>query len=239
MFTSPLPGIVSHTRAGRRVRVTEFPRVAGPDAVVKSDQLDAGSTRTTLLRPAYCLVKVTATGKYVAADDATGDRNTAAAIVSAEAVDGAWNGATLTFRGHFGTVTFLSASAATAALVTALNADAGFSRFLVASGADGFPLAVATRDVGAEAYVKATSTIDGVLAGFGPTGAGDAGEDADYCVSEGYTDLLDGNAVARDGAASVTRAAHYDAPQLLRATAEALAVLARRGSIFDGSPTVV
>lgn len=246
-MAAPLPGFVTSSRAGRRVRVTDHPKVLGPDVVVKSDQTDAGSTRTSLLRPAYCLVKVTSTGKYVAADDSTGDRNAAASVTAliTNPGGGAWDG-TLTIKGPFapttGVAVTLSADNTDAAVVTKINA--AFAALdpelgsVIASVVSN-RVVVTTRGRGAGQWLNVSHGTVATGWGTAAVGTTGVGTDADYVVSEDYVDLLDGNAAAVDGFASTTRAGHYDAANLLRATGEALVVLARRGSILDGTPTLV
>lgn len=239
---SPLPGIVSHTRAGRRVRMTEHPKVVGPDVAVKSNQTDAGNTRTSLLRPAYMLVKVAATGLYVAADDSTGDRCAAASVASLVTNPGAggWDG-TLTISGHWGSLSVTlsgdNTDAAVAAAIIAAAAAVNPEQGPITAADTTGEVTVTNREKGAGTWLKVVHTT--VTTAFGASGTAGVGTDADYVVSEDYCDLLDGNAVAITGCVRTTRAAHYDAANLLHATAEGLTVLARRGSIIDGTPTLV
>lgn len=247
-MTAPLPGLVSHTRAGRRVRVSEHPKVLGPVVGVKSNQTDSASVRTTLLRPAYCLVLVTSTGLYVAADDSTGDRNTAPAVTAlvTNPGSGGWDGV-LTITGHWGTIDVpLSADDTNTAVrdainiaLAAVNPEQGPAvASLTGSGATE-RVVVTNRDKGPTSYLKVSHDTSATGWGTIDVGTGAVGTEADYVVSEDYCDLLDGNAVAITGAVETTRAGHYDADNLLHATAECLAVLARRGSILHGSPTLV
>lgn len=244
-MNAPIPGLVETSRPGRRVVITEHPKVRGPGVAVKSDQLDAGNTaiRTTLLRPGYVLVKVTATGKYVAASDSAGDRNTPAQVTALVTNPGAggWDG-DLVIKGHWGTITVALAgdntnAAVAAAIIAAVAAQNPETKARITAVDTGTRVRVDNLDVGAESYLQVRHTT--VTTAFGAAGTGAIGGEADYLVSEDYVDMLNGNAVATEGQARTLRAGNFDGTKLINCTAEALGVLNRRGSIVEGAVTLV
>lgn len=232
------PGVKTLKIPGRKIRFQDLPLVRGSDVTIKSTVVDSGNglARTSLIRSGNVVVKKTADSLYYLANDATnGDRNGPAIVTSVLGDGNAWKGATITsvINGGPGiAVTTQAGTATVAAAATDLNANAIFAAQLVASTAAG-KLVVKTL-LGGSVMSLGISASDNTLFGASP-GVLAQGTDADYRVLEGdglAADMLDSVAVASDTPAPSSYAGAYITAQLLNSTPEALAVLARRGSIF-------
>lgn len=251
-MSNALPGLVTFSRPARRVRVSNYPMVPAEEVVIQSDQVDAGNTafRTTFLRPACVLAKRTSSGEYVLASDTNADHQAAASVATLITNPGSagWNGNVI-ILGHWGTLTVALSGA---------NTDAAVAAAIIAAAAALNPESMApvtavdttgevtvyNTDKGAGTWLKCYhATVDGMFnSGHGVVdgAAGAIGTDPEILVTEDYVDMLNGAGVATAAASGpVTRAGHYDAANLLGLTAEAAAVLLKRGSRFYGTPTLV
>lgn len=240
-----IPGLVEFPRPARRVRVSNYPHQPAEDVLVTSGQVDSGNSafRTTFLRPGCVLVKRTSTGKFLMANDANVDHQTAASVNTAvtNPGSGGWDGV-VTIQGHWGSFTVtLSGSNTDAAVAAAIIAAAAAlnpesQAPITAADASG-SVSITNIDKGAGTWLRAShATVTGM---FTSAGKGAVGTDPEVVVTEDYVDMLSGSAAAIDGLAKVTRAGHYDAANLINPTAEAIAVLLKNGSRLYGSPTLV
>lgn len=240
-----LPGLVKFPRPTRRVRVSSHPYEPAAEVVIAAGQVDAGNSgfRTSFLRPGYVLAKRTSTGKYVAASDANADHQTQAEVSTlvTNPGSGGWDG-TVTIEGHWGSFTVALSGANTdaavaAAIIAAAAALNPESQAPITAADTTGEVTITNHDKGAGTWLKAThATVAGM---FGAAGQSSFGTDPDILVTEDYVDMLDGAAASVDQASGpVTRVGHYDAANLTNLTAEAAAVLLKRGSILDGTATL-
>lgn len=245
-MSTALPSLNYFPKPSRRVRVTNYPNQPAEEVVIQSDQVDSGNSsfRTTFLRPACVLVKRSSTGEFVMASDANADHQAAAAVTALVTNPGAggWDG-DLEITGHWGTLTVaLSGDDTNAAVAAAIIAKAAAenpeSKAPITAVDTGTRVQVLNTDKGDGTWLKVKHAT--VTTAFGASGTGSYGSDPDVIVTEEYVDMLNGAAVAVATASkSVTRAGHYDAANLINLTAEAAAVLLKRGSRFYGTPTLV
>lgn len=249
-MSTALPGLVTFPRPSRRVRVSNYPHQPAEEVVIQAAQVDSGNTafRTSFLRPGCVLAKRTSTGEYVMANDANADHQAAASVAAlvTNPGSGGWDG-DLVITGHWGTLTVaLSGDDTNAAVRDAIIAKAAaenpeskapITSALTGSGATE-RVVIYNTDKGAGTYLHAVHST--VTTAYGAAGAGSIGTDPEIVVTEEYVDMLNGSAVAVAAASKgVTRAGHYDAANLINLTAEAAAVLLKRGSRFYGTPTLV
>jgi hypothetical protein len=243
---SVLPGLVSFPRPARRVTVAKYPRQEAEEVVIVAGQVDSGNTafRTSFLRPGYVLAPHDDnSGKYVAATHANAKRQSAASVNTLITNPGAggWNG-TLRITGHWGTIDVTLAAddtdAAVAAKIIAAAAAANPESKVPITAADATgSVSITNFEKGAGTWIHAVHTT--VTTMLGTAGQSDYGEDPDVLVTEKYVDMLDGAAASVDSASGeVLRVGAFDAPNLINLTAEAAAVLLKRGSLLVGTPTL-
>jgi len=229
-----LPGIISSTQSYRRHRISDHPYVKGGVGVLDAGNTDAGSTPATRFRPGNVVALRTSTGRFVAANDANGDRNTAASVTSDEKPDADWQSKTLTVTSSEGDVVVVLGGAddTIAEVVTAVNAAAAALNIPIVAADSGAAdlLVLSTTRKGAGTWIKVTSDL---ATAFGAAGKEDSGSDADYRVTEEHADLIDENGTAVHARCATSRAGHYDKSELINLTGEALDVLSRRGSVFE------
>lgn len=251
-MSTAIPGLVQFPRPMRRVRVSNYPHMPADEAVIQSDQVDAGNTafRTTCLRPGVVLAKRASTGEFVLASDTNADHQAAASVATLITNPGAggWDG-NLIILGHWGTITVaLSGDNTDAAVAAAIIAAAAAlnpeSQAPITAADTTGEVTITNIDKGAGTWLKAYhATVSGVFntgAGVVNGAQGAIGTDPEIVVTEDYVDMLNGAGTAVDAASGpVTRAGHYDAANLLGLTAEAAAVLLKNGSRFYGTPTLV
>jgi len=240
-----LPHYTSTTITPRKILIIETGAgIQGEDITLDSGNADAGNTPTWRFRDGNVVVLVTATGRYVEADDAAGDVNQSASASALETADVDWQSTTITVRlGGKGGLSFdvvLGAADDTdAEVVTALNANATFAAHCLAD-VDGGVVRIRTRRAGADQNIHVTSSL---ATAYGASGIGANGTDADYRVTTISTELQDENGTAIHAPVENLLAAHFDESELIvggaaatadttGAWAEARAVLSRRGAIF-------
>jgi hypothetical protein len=182
-----------------------------------------------MFRAGNVVVLRTSTGRYVEANDSNGDSNGVATITSSGHSDA--NGAiALSLKG--GTVisvTTTTGSGTEANHATDLNAAEEFAALFVASSAGG-ELTITSRDAGADVYFHVDSTTIATV-GFAEGAAnGVNGTDAEYLVTEGTVSLIDSGGTAAHAEAEASWAGDYVSGNLTNLSAEAKAVLLRRGS---------
>jgi hypothetical protein len=203
----------------------------GDDVLLASGQTSSITPNHRIPRGTV-VVKKTSTGKYYLADDASnGDRNTGAVVTASETADADWKSKTitLTINGReVVTVTLGAGDDTDAEVKDALNADATFKLWAVASVA-GSRVVITSLQTGADVVMKITSNLS---TAFGANGTSAQGVDADYRVTHLPVDLKDLNAAAVDGTVPTVVAGRFRSSVLSNATAEAKAVLTRRGSQF-------
>lgn len=244
-MSEALPGLVHFKRPGRVVRLSNYPLIERAPVTVELGQVDSGNTafRTSFLRPGCVLVKRTATGEFVMANDANADHQTAASINTAvtNPGSGGWDGV-VTIQGHWGSFTVtLSGSNTDAAVAAAIIAAAAAlnpesQAPITAADASG-SVSITNHHKGAGTWLRAShATVAGM---FTAAGKAARGTDPDVVVTDDYTDMLSGAGVSQAGLARCTRAGHYKAENLINPTAEAVAVLEKRGSIIDGTLSLV
>ncbi len=250
---SVLPGLVSFPRPARRVTVAKWPRQEAEEVTIAAAQVDAGNSafRTSFLRPGYVLVEHTdASGNYVAASDTNAKHQTAASVATliTNPGSGGWDG-NLIILGHWGTITVAlsgdDTDAAVAAKITAAVAAQNPETQARITAADTTgEVTITNMDKGAGTWLKAYhATVSGMFkagAGVVDGAQGGVGTDPDVVVTERYVDMLNGAAAsvaAQSG--EVLRVGFFDAENLINLTAEAYAVLSKRGSLFRGTPTLV
>lgn len=238
-MTQPLPAYESQTLAGRRVLKDLIGAEIGESVIGQNDNADSGSTPTHRLRPGNVLVLRTSTGEYVEANDSNGDRSEPPSVSSAEAADTDWDGTTITtyLNGTLvSTVVLAGTDDTTAEVVTALNTDYAAKNLpIIATGTNGNPVVVKAHAGGAGVSLRLESTLATAFATAGGAGsyAEDVGADADYLVSRDFADHKDGDGVAQSPVIPTYRKGHFIEADLINLTADAKAVLSRRGSTFS------
>lgn len=250
---SVLPSLVSFPRPARRVTVQKWPRQEAEEVVIVAAQVDSGNSafRTSFLRPGYVLAPHSdASGKYVAASDTNAKHQTAASVATliTNPGSGGWDG-NLIILGHWGTLTVaLSGDNTDAAVAAAIIAAAAAlnpeSQAPITAADTTGEVTITNIDKGAGTWLKAYhATVSGVFnsgAGVVNGAQGGIGTDPDILVTEKYVDMLDGASASVDSASGeVLRVGYFDAANLINLTAEAAAVLLKRGSLFYGTPTLV
>ena len=225
----PVPGLTTSAKTSPSHRRTDQGLVLSPAVVLDSGNTDSGSSPTSMFRAGNVIVLRTSTGRYVEANDANGDSNGVATITSSGHSDG--NGAiALSLKG--GTVisvTTTTGSGTEANHATDLNAAEEFAALFVASSAGG-ELTITSRAAGADVYFHMDSTTL-ATAGFAEGAAnGVNGTDAEYLVTEGTVSLIDSGGTAAHAECEASWAGDYVSGNLTNLSAEAKAVLLRRGS---------
>lgn len=247
-----IPGLVTFPRPARRVTVSKLPYQEADEVTILAGQVDAGNSafRTSFLRPGYVLVEHTdGSGKYVGAHDTNAKHQTAAAVATliTNPGSGGWDG-NLIILGHWGTLTVALSGANTdaavaAAIIAAAAALNPESQAPITAADTTGEVTITNIDKGAGTWLKAYhATVSGVFnsgAGVVNGAQGSIGTDPDVLVTRGYVDMLNGAAASVDAASGeVLRVGYFDAANLINPTAEALAVLLKRGSLLSGTPTL-
>lgn len=226
------PHYITLTETPRKVRLADWGEPLDEGIIVDSTNTDATNTPTTRIREGNVLVKRTSTGRYLEANDASGDRNTAASVTSAENPDGDWDASTITVKvnGIEITAVTLASSSSTAATVAAeLNADTDFAAHCNAA-VSGSDVVISTLRAGADMHLEVTSDLS---TAFGTTANTGFGADADYVVLLQRVDVVDHiNGSAAHAGARAARVGYFDESNLINLTAEARATLSRRGCLF-------
>ncbi len=241
-----LPGLVSFPRPARRVTVEKRPRLEASEVTILAGQVDSGNSafRTSFMRPGMVLVEHTdGSGKYVVGSDSNAKHQTQAAVATLITNPGAggWDG-TVTIQGHWGSFTVaLSGSNTDAAVAAAIIAAAAAlnpeSQAPITAADTTGEVTITNHDKGAGTWLKASHGTVPTM--FGAAGAVSYGVDPDVVVTEGYVDMLNGAAASVDAlSGEVLRVGYFDAANLINLTAEAAAVLLKRGSLFSGTPTL-
>jgi hypothetical protein len=177
------------------------------------------------------IVPNSALKRFVLATDPAGDRSGPATALALAPADATWQGSTITVAIKGGvpfSVALQPATNANQAAVNDLNKDPVFAANCFADIA-GNVIRIQTRAGGADVSLMVASTVP---AAFGPGGAGGVGSDADYRVLESFVDLLSNTGVPVHGVGPSALVGAWNKSGLLSLTAEAQAVLARRGSVF-------
>lgn len=247
-----LPGVTTRTKPKRLalddVQLSSL--VYGDPIVIESGTTDAGSSRSTLLRPGGVYMKKTGSTKFVAVTNVHEvDQGTPAAITSAEAVDAGWASKTLTlFRNgvKVAEVTVGGADDTAAEWVTALHADVAFRANATASDSSG-SLVITDNLGGGDALrveVDLDTAYDNAFDSSGGSSNDSSYEEAigtvpDVRVILDEVDMLDGNATAIDGhSARNVWAGHFKTADLVSGgtlgtiPASAQGIFQARGSRF-------
>lgn len=233
----PLPALVATTLADRRILLDDIGRREGADITLDSTNTDAGSVPTFRMRPGNVVVREAASGRYREANDALGDRNTPAAVTALVTGAVAHQLAVITLSVDGGpafAVTLGAADDTDAEIAAALNANARFAGECIA---DVVAARVRIRTINAGSG-KTLEVSDDVAApdslfGAAATPSRAFGADADYRVTADFADLEDENGAAIDAPVKNFFAGHFDESNLINLTAEARAVLSRRGAHFE------
>lgn len=226
-----VPGLQSVTQSRRRVRWNARGSDADRSIILDSGNTDTGSTPATRFREGNVVVYKTSITQFVEANDSTGDRNTQATVTAAETADSDWRGATITckYKGVQITVVTLATTDDTdAEVVTALNADADFAAWFVASTVAS-RVTIKSLEAGADVHIEVTSSLS---TAFGASGTTAFGTDADYAITLADTDLVDSDGTAVDATVRAAVTGDFDESNLVNLTAEARATLSRRGAIW-------
>lgn len=242
-----LPGVKKVSWPSRDILATgsaDRARAAGSSATVKSTVTDSGSDRSTLLRPGFVIGK--GADAFYAATDAANVIGSSCAVATSKIDLGAGTASKVFGWKYKGgaeqTVTMAGSDDTPAEVVTALGANAGFTRDLIAS-LNGNKLVVTSRRGGVGEYFQITAQNfngqGGVAQDTFTNNSQYGGADADYRVlgtGDGgytdYTDMLGADLVVSDTPANNLVAGWFIETQLIGLTAEAKAVLTRRGSLF-------
>jgi len=208
----------------------------GNDVLMASGQTSA-LTATHRHPPGTVLVKKTSSGKYYLADDSTNADSSAAASVNTAITNpgsGGWDG-TLNITGHWGSLAVtLSADdtdAAVAAKIIAAAAAANPESQAPVTAADATgTVSITNTDVGAGTWLKAEHATVATMMGTG--GADANGTDPDVRVTTAFAELKNLSAVAQDWMVPTLTKGNFRTSALSNLTAEAQAVLTRRGSTF-------
>ncbi len=241
-----IPGMSNMPRPARRVTTAKLPRQEAEEVTILAAQVDSGNSafRTSFMRPGMVLVEHTdGSGKYVVGSDSNAKHQTQAAVATliTNPGSGGWDG-TVTIQGHWGSFTVaLSGSNTDAAVAAAIIAAAAAlnpeSQAPITAADTSGEVTITNHDKGAGTWLKASHGTVPTM--FGAAGAVSYGVDPDVLVTEKYVDMLNGAAASVDSASGeVLRVGRFDASNLINLTAEAAAVLLKRGSLFDGTPTL-
>ena len=226
-----LPSIVTYSLSEPNYKLRSTPYVPGSSVVIDMGVQDPGSMPTWRIRPGNVIVPNSAIKRFVLATDPAGDRNGPAIVLAIAPADATWQGSTITVAIKGGApipVVLQAATNTNQAAVNDLNNNPVFAANCVADIA-GNVLRIQSRAGGADVSLAAMSTVN---AAFGPGGAGGVGTDADYRVLESFVDLLSNAGAPVHGVGPSALVGAWNKPGLLNLTAEAQAVLARRGSVF-------
>lgn len=227
---SQLPAYGSFTRNGREPIADSVGLEAGPDVVLESANADSGASPTTLFRKGNVICLRSGTGEYVEANDSNATVSTAPSITTSGHAD---TKSTIKLVGNHGTisVTVTTGTGTEAECATDLNADADFAAHYTASSGGG-ELTIAANSVGPQEWFYMHSDT---AAGYGFAEGADngvVGTEADYLVTAEDRLMVDDRGSAQAQIVPTYRRGTFDASVLVNLTAEAKAVLARRGSRF-------
>lgn len=227
----PLPGITTTTDTDRRILIDDQGLKHAPSGVLDSSNTDSGSSPATRFRRGNVVILRTSTGRYVEANDANADSPAPASVSASETADTDWQSAVISITVDGG-VTFTVTLAATddtdAEVVTALNANAVFAANCIAD-VNGGVVRIRTLEAGDDKHLLVSADL---TTAFGASGTSDSGTDPDVRVVNENVDLIDEDGAAAHAEAAMLFAGHFDESNLINLTAEARAVLAKRGSIF-------
>ena len=210
--------------------------VGSEDVLMASGQVSS-LTPTTRHPPGTVLAYYTAGAEYVLATDSNADTGDAASVRSLITNPGAggWDG-NLLISGHWGSLTVaLSADDTDAAVAAAIIAAAAAvnpegPQITAADEVADSVVSITNKDVGADTWLKVTHAT--VATAFGANGATDAGTDPEIRVTTHYAELADIDGTAKDDMVPCLYAGYFDESNLVALTAQAKAVLTRRGSRF-------
>ena len=229
-----IPGYNSTTVGGRKILYTTIGREQGPNVVLQSDNADSGSP-TTRFRRGNVIALRTGTGEYVEANDANADHQDAASVntLVTNPGSGGWDGV-VTIEGNWGsfTVTLSGANsdaAVAAAIIAAAAALNPESQAPVTAADATGSVSITNIQKGAGTWLKASHATVSTMFG---SNAYDQGNDPDILVTDADADLVDENGSAASAEVQTLRRGHFIAANLLNLTAEARAVLEKRGCRF-------
>lgn len=238
----PAPGFISSRLDDVALLLRPDGARRGQNATLTSGMTSSTASPTSRIPPGMVIVKRTSTGKFLPATDANGDRNSAAVVTSLIAGGATTASKTISLyvKGRLiVTVTLGAGDDTTSEIVTALNANATFAAYAVASGADGSPLVVTSLEKGSDVVMKLTSNLTTL---FGANGTDASGADADYRIVKSYADMLDAFGSAQEPSVETWIAGVFSASAIAAAvdgsgnstlTGEAKAVLTRLGCKFE------
>lgn len=227
-----VPGFNEYSHEDRAFLLSTAGMRAGKDALLASGQTQAASPGPDhRLYPGSVVVKDTGAGKFYLADDATfGDRNGVAKLTTSGYIVGLGDVIIVGNRGTI-SVTLTTGTGTATEARDDLNADDAFGDHFVASESGG-ELTITARETGVDEYFHIDPASADRGWAEGETNAA-RGDDAEYRVIDEVADLKDLEAADVDYLARTLRAGHFSSALLLNATAEALAVLERRGSHIE------
>ena len=225
-----VPGLTTSAKSYPRHRRTDEGLVLVPDVVLDSSNTDSGSSPTSLFRPGNVIVKQASTGRFLEANDASGDANEPASVSASETADADWAGKTFTFTVDGGpsfTLTAGGSDDSDAEIVTLFNASGLFQAAGLVADESGSRVRVRTTSAGAHKTLKIESNL---ATAYGASGTEDSGADAEFLVCESHAKLTDENGTAAHCDVAASWAGDYVEANLINLTAAAKAVLIRRGS---------
>lgn len=227
---SRLPGLYWREFAPRNFIHREHPLIRGSDVVL--DPSVRSTSRPDFRIPEGTVVVRRAGSRlYVAATDPRGERCAPAEVLSSQAPDPTWANQIVTASlapGLGFTVLLDQAAVGIAEVTDQLNRDPLFSAHFLADDMNGL-VRIRTREAGAHKLIHVSSSL---LAAFGPLGVEGRGRDPDYRVTEATVEVQDLEGKPLEALVPTVAVGHFKTLELLQATAEALAVLTRRGSLF-------
>ncbi len=227
-----LPSVTNVEIVDRVVRSRAEPYVQGQDAVLDASVRDPGSSRPTLIRPGTVIVRAVGTHKFVVAGNPVGAGSQPASVLASEAADGQWPGTTIGIAIDGGVTLGIQLGTSdddNAAVIAALNAHPIFAAHCIADEDQGF-VRIRTRFAGADRYIHVHSSLGSA---FGQAGIDGVGRDGDYRVTEDWADIRDAAGNPVDTPVTTSLVGFYKTTNLVALTAEARAVLSRRGSQFE------
>ncbi|GIW60232.1 MAG: hypothetical protein KatS3mg087_1298 [Patescibacteria group bacterium] len=232
-MTWDVPKLQSFTDSERLVVLSNLFWEEQTPVLIDSAVTDSGSTPTNYIRAGMVLVKNSSTGRYVAADDAAGDRNTAPSVTADEAVGTTWASTTHSFYRNgvlVAQVTLAATDDSYAEYATALNNNAAFAANFSVSDAGGGVPKITAKDTGSDVYIRVVSSL---ATAYGANGKTARGSWADYrvLIQKVLLEDLDGTAAHKYGMAMMR--GHFKESNLLRVTDEAKQVLVARGSRLE------
>ena len=226
-----VPGLYRQDLEDRRYVLHEQGLVRGQE-VVLDEETYSPYAPDYWIEPGTVIVRRQSVGRYVHPTHADAQRNQPAAVSSLQPADQTWAGTVITasLAQGLGFAVPLDQNAVdNAAVIDQLNLDLAFATHFLADEDQAGNVRVRTRAAGADQQLDVISSLP---AAFGPGGTAAHGKDADYRVTDAWSDLRELNGAPSHYLVPTLLAGHFDESELFHLSPEARVVLSRRGSVF-------